>query len=95
MLFSQTGVHRDKLANYVEVDFPEVTSKKAMSIRKSKELSTVLGNAADIHVCQHFSNFTVDIQAQVDYCSSRGNGFACTYISSPACRPTPLAIHNT
>jgi hypothetical protein len=50
-------VHKNKLANYVEIDFPEVTSKKAMSIRKSKELSAVLGDAADIHVCEHLQRF--------------------------------------
>lgn len=58
MLLSQTGVHKDKLANYVEIDFPEVTSKKAMSIRKSKELSAVLGNAPDIYVCEHLQRFS-------------------------------------
>ena len=50
-LLRQTGTHRDKVATYVEIDFPEVTSKKAMSIRKSKELSNVLGNATDVHLC--------------------------------------------
>jgi hypothetical protein len=50
---SQTGVHKDILSNYVEIDFPEVTGKKAMSIRKSKELSAVLGNPSDILVCEH------------------------------------------
>lgn len=48
----QTGAHKDKLANYVEIDFPEVTSKKAMAIMRSKELSVVLGNPSDIHVAQ-------------------------------------------
>jgi len=47
-----TGVHKDILSNYVEIDFPEVTGKKVMSIRKSKELSAVLGNPSDIHVSQ-------------------------------------------
>lgn len=31
------------LATYVEIDFAEVTSKKAMMIRKSKELSAIVG----------------------------------------------------
>ncbi|GLB37712.1 putative leucine carboxyl methyltransferase [Lyophyllum shimeji] len=48
----QTGKHRDALAAYVELDFPEVTSKKAMAIRKSKDLSTVLGSPNDIRVEQ-------------------------------------------
>ena len=29
---------------YVEIDFPEITTRKAMSIRKSKELSAALGD---------------------------------------------------
>ncbi|KAG5637726.1 hypothetical protein H0H81_003436 [Sphagnurus paluster] len=37
------GTHKDTLATYVEVDFPEVTTRKAMSIRKSKELGAILG----------------------------------------------------
>ncbi|CDO78025.1 hypothetical protein BN946_scf184907.g15 [Trametes cinnabarina] len=38
-----TGPARDVLARYVEIDFPEITTKKAMAIRKSKDLSSVLG----------------------------------------------------
>jgi len=30
---------------YIEIDFPEVTAKKAMAIRKSKDLSMILGDA--------------------------------------------------
>jgi [phosphatase 2A protein]-leucine-carboxy methyltransferase len=32
------------------MDFPEITSKKAMAIRKSKDLSAVLGNPAEVTV---------------------------------------------
>ncbi|KAL9712059.1 carboxy methyl transferase for protein phosphatase 2A [Leucoagaricus gongylophorus] len=46
-----TGRHKDMIRNYVEVDFMEVTTKKAMCIKKSRELlqvtetvSTTLGN---------------------------------------------------
>ncbi|KAJ7911593.1 S-adenosyl-L-methionine-dependent methyltransferase [Mycena leptocephala] len=45
-----TGAHKDALAAYVEMDFPEITSKKAMAIRKSKDLSAVLGNPAEVTV---------------------------------------------
>ncbi|OCH90602.1 leucine carboxyl methyltransferase [Obba rivulosa] len=38
-----TGPRRDALRAYVELDFAENTIKKAMAIRKSKELSAVLG----------------------------------------------------
>ncbi|KAF7361400.1 Leucine carboxyl methyltransferase 1 [Mycena sanguinolenta] len=45
-----TGAHKDALAAYVEMDFPEITTKKGMAIRKSKELSAVLGDPADVAV---------------------------------------------
>jgi hypothetical protein len=32
------------------VDFPEVTSKKAMAIRKSKEMNALLGDPSKIQV---------------------------------------------
>ncbi|KAJ7475095.1 S-adenosyl-L-methionine-dependent methyltransferase [Mycena galericulata] len=45
-----TGAHKDALAAYIELDFPEITSKKAMAIRKSKELSAVLGDPTAVMV---------------------------------------------
>ncbi|KAJ6491588.1 S-adenosyl-L-methionine-dependent methyltransferase [Mycena vulgaris] len=45
-----TGAHKDALAAYIELDFPEITSKKAMAIRKSKDLSAVLGDPSDVTV---------------------------------------------
>ncbi|KAJ7086435.1 S-adenosyl-L-methionine-dependent methyltransferase [Mycena belliarum] len=45
-----TGAQKHALAAYIELDFPEITSKKAMAIRKSKDLSAVLGNPADVMV---------------------------------------------
>ncbi|KAF7328881.1 Leucine carboxyl methyltransferase 1 [Mycena venus] len=47
-----TGAHKDALAAYIEMDFQENTTKKAMAIRKSKELSAVLGDPADVVVAQ-------------------------------------------
>ncbi|KAI0819543.1 leucine carboxyl methyltransferase [Trametes gibbosa] len=43
-----TGPKKDVLARYVEIDFPEVTTRKAMAIRKSKELSTHLGKPEEV-----------------------------------------------
>ncbi|KAJ3760683.1 S-adenosyl-L-methionine-dependent methyltransferase [Lentinula raphanica] len=43
-----TGLRKDCLSKYIEVDFPENTMKKAMAIKKNKDLSTVLGAPADI-----------------------------------------------
>ena len=40
----QTGPRKDDLAVYVELDLAENTAKKAMSIRKSRELSEQLEN---------------------------------------------------
>jgi len=39
---------KDTVARYIEVDFPEITTKKAMSIRKSKELSAPLGPSENV-----------------------------------------------
>lgn len=44
----QTGKRKESLKAYFEFDFPEVTTKKAMAIRKSKELSAVLGRPEDV-----------------------------------------------
>ncbi|KAF9019758.1 leucine carboxyl methyltransferase [Hymenopellis radicata] len=45
-----TGEHNSHLAKYIEIDFPEITSKKAMTIQKSKPLGSVLGDPAKIQV---------------------------------------------
>lgn len=47
---SQTGPARDDLEKYIEVDFTEITTKKAMGIRKSKEMNALLGDPATVHV---------------------------------------------
>lgn len=44
----QAGARANVLAKYVEVDFAENTTKKAMAIRKSKELGVLLGNQDDV-----------------------------------------------
>ncbi|KAL1938560.1 hypothetical protein VTO73DRAFT_11583 [Trametes versicolor] len=43
-----TGPRRDNLARYIEIDFPEITTKKAMAIRKSRELSASLGKPEEV-----------------------------------------------
>ncbi|KAJ7207981.1 leucine carboxyl methyltransferase [Mycena pura] len=43
-----TGAHKETLASYIELDFSEITTKKAMAIRKSEVLSAVLGNPSDV-----------------------------------------------
>ncbi|KAF9464970.1 S-adenosyl-L-methionine-dependent methyltransferase [Collybia nuda] len=45
------GPHKDTIAKYIEIDFPEITSKKALAIRKSDILSQGLGDSADILLC--------------------------------------------
>ncbi|ESK97369.1 leucine carboxyl methyltransferase [Moniliophthora roreri MCA 2997] len=45
-----TGPYKDSLSAYIEVDFAENTMKKAMAIRKSKELNAVLGS--DVKLAQ-------------------------------------------
>ena len=44
----KTGPKKESLRSYVEVDFAENTMKKAMAIRKSRELSAVLGGSGAI-----------------------------------------------
>ncbi|KAL4248304.1 Leucine carboxyl methyltransferase 1 [Abortiporus biennis] len=46
----QTGPQKDVLASYIELDFAENTTKKAMAIRKSRELSIPLGKPEDIKI---------------------------------------------
>ncbi|KAI1791222.1 leucine carboxyl methyltransferase [Ganoderma leucocontextum] len=43
-----TGTKKAVLAKYIEIDLAENTTKKAMAIRKSKELSAVLGKPEDV-----------------------------------------------
>lgn len=50
LLLRKTGPHGDTLRSYVEVDFGEITSKKSMSIMKSRELREVLGDPDSIHI---------------------------------------------
>ncbi|KAH7928678.1 leucine carboxyl methyltransferase [Leucogyrophana mollusca] len=45
-----TGPRKDSLGSYIEIDFPDVTTKKAMAIRKSKVLSDVLGPPESVHL---------------------------------------------
>ncbi|KAK7691780.1 hypothetical protein QCA50_005183 [Cerrena zonata] len=45
-----TGPRKDVLASYVEIDFPDNTMKKAMAIRKSRELSNILGAPDNIQL---------------------------------------------
>ncbi|KAG8846787.1 carboxy methyl transferase for protein phosphatase 2A [Serendipita sp. 411] len=43
-----SGPLRDYIASYVELDFLENTTKKAMAIRKSSQLSSVIGQSAKL-----------------------------------------------
>lgn len=46
--FRKTGPRKDVLRAYFEVDFAENTTKKAMAIRKSRDLSSVLGRPEEV-----------------------------------------------
>ena len=48
--FRQTGPRKDILRAYFEVDFAENTTKKAMAIRKSSDLSSVLGKPEEVTI---------------------------------------------
>ncbi|TFK80019.1 leucine carboxyl methyltransferase [Polyporus arcularius HHB13444] len=43
-----TGDRKDLLAKYIELDFAEITTKKAMAIRKNRDLSAALGKPEDV-----------------------------------------------
>lgn len=49
-IVSQNGPRAGQLHRYIEIDFAENTSRKAMSIRKSRVLSAALGNPDAISV---------------------------------------------
>lgn len=46
----QSGPRAQQVARYVELDFVENTTRKAMAIRKSKELSSLLGKSEDVKI---------------------------------------------
>lgn len=46
----KSGPRATWLAKYIEVDFAENTTRKAMAIRKSKELSASLGKPDGVHL---------------------------------------------
>ncbi|CAA7258954.1 unnamed protein product [Cyclocybe aegerita] len=46
------GSLEDNLQVYVEVDFPEITTKKAMAIKKHKELVSLLGDPSQVSLAQ-------------------------------------------
>ena len=52
MTFRQSGPHKATLRAYVEIDFAENTTKKTMAIRKSKELSALLGAQEGVSLCE-------------------------------------------
>ncbi|KAL5512601.1 hypothetical protein ACEPAG_3254 [Sanghuangporus baumii] len=43
-----TSDHSKSIAKYVEIDFPEITTKKAMAIKRNKDLLAVLGEPNDV-----------------------------------------------
>lgn len=47
------------IRNYVEVDFMEVTTKKAMCIKKSRELLQVLGDPHEIKLGEIIASLTL------------------------------------
>ena len=61
----------------MEIDFGEVTSKKAMAIRKSKELSEVLGK--DIYIGE-YGNVLRYRSAHEVVRRSGGNGSTCSSV---------------
>lgn len=48
--FRQNGPHAARLKRYIEIDFAENTSRKAMAIRRNRVLSAALGGPDDVSV---------------------------------------------
>ena len=48
------------MAKYVELDFAENTTKKAMAIRKNRELSAILGKPEDVSLGMHIHASSVE-----------------------------------
>ena len=74
------------MAKYIEIDFAENTTKKAMTIRKSKELSAVLGKPEDVSLgacplCH--SNESWALTSRAD-CSERRDRVTLAGVSPPA-----------
>lgn len=47
----QSSERKSTLLHYWEFDFPEITTKKAMSIKKNTQLSSSLGDSTNITLC--------------------------------------------
>ena len=46
----KSGARASHLAKYIEIDFAENTTRKAMAIHKSRELSALLGKPDDVNL---------------------------------------------
>lgn len=51
---SSVDAVRNSIAKYIEIDFPEATTRKAMAIRKQTVLSGILGPDTKLGKCRHF-----------------------------------------
>jgi [phosphatase 2A protein]-leucine-carboxy methyltransferase len=82
----QTGPYKDVIRSYVEVDFPEITTKKSMSIKKSKDLLQVLGKPDEVKLGE-IKDFT-DVTILKMRNSERRCRVTFTQISSTRCGPS-------
>ena len=55
----------ENLKTYVELDFPEITTKKAMAIKKSKELMSGLGDSDRVTLSR---DPTISTYREADQC---------------------------
>ncbi|TCD61951.1 carboxy methyl transferase for protein phosphatase 2A [Steccherinum ochraceum] len=56
-----SGSHRGTISSYIELDFPENTTKKAIAIRRSKPLYELLGSPQDTYITHGGSGLTSPI----------------------------------
>lgn len=84
--FGKTSPFKDTLARYIEMDFAEITTKKAMAIRKSKELSSHLGNPDSIKLSKCFPKILLHNLIQL--CIAQGG----TSLRSPVYNLVPCDL---
>jgi len=54
-----SGSRNESLRTYIEVDLPENVLSKCMAIRKSKELSAIIGSDAALSACHRLPRFKI------------------------------------
>lgn len=90
LVFRQTGPHQDVLGAYIEVDFSEITTKKAMAISKSRDLKAVLGDPSTVR----FGERTQSLSPEVSLLKARFAVGGGTTVHSPVYHLIPADLRS-